>query len=236
MSDPPAPDPYFQAIEEAFNRRRGAPLLLSPRDWALIEGFRRDGVPLRIVLRAIENVFESFARRQPGGRRVNSLAYCRQEVESLFAIHLGIQGVGAGLPEGRAAPDPARALRRHLTRLAAALREALRVASAATRDALVGPIAETLARVRALQRSLKSAPPDAAGIEKALTDLDTFLLDAALASLSAAERTALDLEIDRALGDAGARMREEARSATRAAARARLLRQRTGLPRLTLFG
>jgi hypothetical protein len=235
MSDPPDPDPYFQAIEEAFNRRRGAPLLLSPRDWALIDGWKREGVPLRIVLQGIENVFEAFARRRPGSRRINSLAYCRQEVVGLHEIHLGLQGAAAGLPAG-AAPDPARALRRHLARLATALAEAIRNASAAGLDPLVGPIAEALAAVRRLHRALKTGPADLAGIEQALAALDAGLLEAARSALPEATRGALDAAAERSLGEAGARMRAEARETTRAAARARLLREHARLPRLTLFG
>jgi hypothetical protein len=235
MTEPPDPDPYFQAIEEAFSRRRGAPLLLSPRDWALIDGFRRDGVPLRIVLLGIDNVFDAFARRQPGARRINSLAYCRQEILGLHEIHLGLQGVAAGSPAGTAAPDPSRALRRYLARLAKELREALAGASAAGRDALVGPIAEALAVVRREHAALKSASADAAAIERTLAALDARLLEAAAAALPAAERSAIEEETERTLGEAATRMRPEARESTRAAARARLVRRRAGLPRLTLF-
>ncbi|HUD72719.1 MAG TPA: hypothetical protein VMQ62_12225 [Dongiaceae bacterium] len=235
MTEPPDPDPYFQAIEETFNRRRGAPLLLSPRDWALIDGFRRDGVPLRLVLLGIENVFDAFARRKPGARRINSLAYCRQEILGLHEIHLGLQGVAAGSPGETSAPDPARALRRYLARLAKELREALAAASAAGRDALVGPIAEALAVVRREHAVLKKSPADAAGIERTLAALDGRLLEAAVAALPPAERAAIDEEADRTLGEAATRMRPEARATTRAAARARLVRRHAGLPRLTLF-
>lgn len=236
MIEPPDPDPYFQAIEEAFGRRRGAPLLLSPRDWAIIEGFKREGVPLRIVLQGIDNVFDAFARRQAGARRINSLAYCRQEIVGLHEIHLGLQGAAAGLPEGKGAPDPARALRRLLTRLVKDLKAALAAASAARRDPLVGPIAEALAAVRLQHRALKSGPSDLAGVERTLADLDARLLAAAEASLLPAEHVELDAGTADALGGAGARMRSDARATTRAAARARLLRLRLGLPRLTLFG
>ena len=200
----------------------------------MIDGFKRDGVPLRIVLLGIENVFDAFARRRPGARRINSLAYCRQEILGLHEIHLGLQGVAAGSP-GATAPDPSRALRRYLARLAKELREALAGASAAGRDALVGPIAEALAVVRREHAALKSAPADAAGVERTLAALDRRLLEAAAAALPAADRSAIDEEAERTLGEAARRMHPEARETTRAAARARLVRRRAGLPRLTLF-
>ncbi len=42
---------YFTEIEDAFIRRRGKHLLLSPLDWALIESWKEMGVPLHVALR-----------------------------------------------------------------------------------------------------------------------------------------------------------------------------------------
>ncbi|HXH27588.1 MAG TPA: hypothetical protein VNL37_00990, partial [Candidatus Polarisedimenticolia bacterium] len=58
-------EPYFRAIEAEFVRRRGAAMLLSPRDWALMGTWHRSGVPLRVVLQAIGNVSDAFERRAP---------------------------------------------------------------------------------------------------------------------------------------------------------------------------
>src|SRR6266481_5768977 len=70
---------YFTEIEEQFQRRRGGLLLLSTLDWALIETWKDAGVPLEAVLRGIDGAFERYERR-PTTRKVNSLAYCAQEV------------------------------------------------------------------------------------------------------------------------------------------------------------
>jgi hypothetical protein len=74
---------YFTEIEEAFVRLRGKSLLLSPMDWDLIESWKDIGVPLHVVLRSLEKVFESNlakARRRP----IQSLSYCKSEVEAQF--------------------------------------------------------------------------------------------------------------------------------------------------------
>ena len=39
---------YFTEIEDAFVRRRGKHLLLSPMDWALIESWKELKVPLHV--------------------------------------------------------------------------------------------------------------------------------------------------------------------------------------------
>src|SRR5690348_17008266 len=71
---------YFTEIEEHFQRRRGTILLLSTLDWALIETWKDAGIPLEAVLRGIEATFEKWERRPSKTRKVNSLAYCSQEV------------------------------------------------------------------------------------------------------------------------------------------------------------
>jgi hypothetical protein len=73
---------YFTEIEERFQQRRGAILLLSTLDWALIETWRDAGIPLEAVLRGIDAAFDKYESRQKRGRmrRVNGLAWCSQAV------------------------------------------------------------------------------------------------------------------------------------------------------------
>ena len=68
---------YFTEIEERFQQRRGALLLLSTLDWALIETWREAGIPLEAVLRGIDSAFDKYEARQKRGRmrRVNGLAW-----------------------------------------------------------------------------------------------------------------------------------------------------------------
>jgi len=73
---------YFTEIEERFQKRRGALLLLSTLDWALIETWQEAGVPLEAVLRGIDTAFDKYEARQKRGRmrRINGLAWCAQAV------------------------------------------------------------------------------------------------------------------------------------------------------------
>jgi hypothetical protein len=73
---------YFTEIEERFQQRRGAILLLSTLDWALIETRQEAGIPLEAVLRGIDAAFDKYESRQKRGRmrRVNGLAWCSQAV------------------------------------------------------------------------------------------------------------------------------------------------------------
>jgi len=71
---------YFTEIEEHFQRRRGTFLLLSTLDWALIETWKESGIPLEAVLRGIDVAFDNYDRKPRKTRKVNSLAFCSQEV------------------------------------------------------------------------------------------------------------------------------------------------------------
>jgi hypothetical protein len=73
---------YFTEVEEQFQRRRGTILLLSTLDWALIETWKDAGIPLAAVLRGIDAAFDHYDRKPAKSRKVNSLAYCSQEVLS----------------------------------------------------------------------------------------------------------------------------------------------------------
>ena len=73
---------YFTEIEEHFQRRRGSGLLLNTLDWALIETWKDAGIPLAAVLRGIDEAFDRYDARPSKTRKVNSLAYCAQEVLS----------------------------------------------------------------------------------------------------------------------------------------------------------
>ncbi len=72
---------YFTEIEEYFWKKRGAHLLVSPLDWAIMEAWQKAGVPLEAVLKGIDKAFESYQRSRRGaGKPLKSLAYCTDAV------------------------------------------------------------------------------------------------------------------------------------------------------------
>ena len=73
---------YFTEIEERFLLRRGGGLLLTTLDWALIETWKDAGIPLEAALRGIDSAFDHHDQRSSKTKKVNSLAYCSQEVLS----------------------------------------------------------------------------------------------------------------------------------------------------------
>jgi len=72
---------YFTEIEEHFWKKRGAHLLVSPLDWAIMETWQKAGVPLEAALQGIDRAFESYQRSRRGaGKPLKSLAYCTDAV------------------------------------------------------------------------------------------------------------------------------------------------------------
>lgn len=72
---------YFQEIEAHFARRRGTPFVVNAKDWALMKKWHEDGVPLPVVIEALDSVFD---KQEAKGRKVNSLSYCRHAVKELW--------------------------------------------------------------------------------------------------------------------------------------------------------
>src|SRR5258706_11614261 len=87
---------YFTEIEEHFQRRRGSILMLSTLDWTLIETWKDAGIPLEAVLRGVDAAFDKYDARPSKTRKVNSLAYCAQEVlaaaEDMKEAAVGVAG------------------------------------------------------------------------------------------------------------------------------------------------
>ena len=74
---------YYNEIEAQFALRRGTPFIVSAKDWALMKSWREGGVPLPVVIEAIDTVFE---KNETSGRKkvISSLSYCRHAVKELW--------------------------------------------------------------------------------------------------------------------------------------------------------
>jgi hypothetical protein len=201
------PETYFQEIEAHFALRRGTPFILNAKDWALMKKWYDDGVPLPIVIEAIDTVFE---RNEASGRKkvISSLSYCRHSIKELWQDRQNLY-VGEGGVSPEAGPE--------------ALLDAL--ASQLEASEVAAPFAP---RVRTLA-SEKSVPK----IEERLIDLERELVDAFIAA-DPASIDAIRADIATALGDTS-KLDAKTRTRTEEANLRRLVREKFGLPRLTLF-
>jgi hypothetical protein len=172
---------YFTEIEERFQQRRGALLLLSTLDWALIETWREAGIPLDAVLRGIDAAFDKYEARQKRGRmrRINGLAWCAQAVmEAAEELREASAGTATSPTEIRESGFETDRVAAHLELAASAL-DAATVAPEAC--------AATALRLRQLAAEARAASDDAAAHDlEALERTLTVLEEKLFASLTAA--------------------------------------------------
>jgi hypothetical protein len=222
---------YFTEIEDRFQQRRGALLLLSTLDWALIETWREAGIPLEAVLRGIDAAFDKYEARQKRGRmrRINGLAWCAQAV---MVAAEELREASAGTAPSIIARESGFELERvaaHLEAAAAAL-DAAAVASEAC--------AATAARLRELATehgSQSSATPDLESLELTLTVLEEKLFASLTAAVSEELLVGLKAHAARELAPYRSRMGAvQLRQVERQFVQKQLL-VHYNLPRLSLF-
>lgn len=228
---------YYSEIEEYFWKKRGAHLLVSPLDWAIMETWQKAEIPLSAVLKGIDNAFESYQRsRRGGGRPLKSLAYCTDAVlEAAEGEKEARVGAGPAGKQGLAQEQTfsQEALRAYLARNAEQLRKAA--------ERL--PAAELGTRISEITRSLEDAipllespgGPDLEDFERRMTVLDDKL-QAAVASMADAE---LMLRIRRELDQQLSPYRRKMTAAQLAQVEQQFIHKRLleefGLPRMSLF-
>jgi len=221
---------YFTEIEERFQRRRGTGLLLSTLDWALIETWKDAGIPLHAVLAGIDATFDKYDRRPSKTRKVNSLAYCSQEVlaaaEEMKEAAVGAQDHASSQTAGLSAGEIAS----YLLRNAASLQQAdvpdpvRKVANQAA-----GTLAEMAATLE------NSGPPRLEDLERHLTVLEEKLTAALTMTASEADLVSWSAEADREIGPYRSKMPAfQIEQLKKQFVHKRLLEKAT-IPRLSLF-
>ena len=241
---------YFTEVEEEFVRRRGKPLLISPMDWALVESWKNAGIPLHLVLRAINQAFDSYDSRPRKYRKVNSMFYCQQEVESLYAEYRLAQ-VGAGPGETQPqiettparrkgkqqpAPFPKDLLVEFLDRSDRELGQAETVAKSADRQLVFVAIERARARLKGIKEYVEaSAVADAEAIEKDLDAIDRMMLESLIKTSGEKVIAEMRAEASSQLRAYRTKMDRSIYEQTLQNFVSRQLRQVNGVPRLSLF-
>ncbi|HXX45973.1 MAG TPA: hypothetical protein VEJ38_14685 [Candidatus Acidoferrales bacterium] len=230
---------YFTEIEEYFWRKRGAHLLVSPLDWAIVETWQKAGIPLGAVLKGIDRAFESWgrSRRAAGGRQLKSLAYCVDSVlDAAAEAQEAAAGSGPEVKSSRAAqPFTREELKQYLARNSSRLHASAEKLGS-TNAAIAARIDETAKRIEEMAPILEAQGElDLEDLERRLTVLEDKL-NAAL-SADADEETLLAIrrEVDRSLAPYRRKMSAEQLSQLERQYMQKRLFEHFGLPRLSLF-
>lgn len=228
---------YFTEIEDAFVRRRGKHLLLSPMDWAIIESWKTMNVPLHIALRGIEKAFDSWESK-PRKRSVKTLLYCQEEVQAQYAEWIEAK-VGEQQPVAESAADdrlPRTAVLDHLQRV----RLSLSARAEERKNARVDELSEALERVAKLLGDLEadftpSSSPDSQRLETSLTGLERVLTDAIRMVVLPETLAVFEKEVKEQLKPYKSRMEPAIYTQTFENLLLKRLREHFAVPRLSLF-
>ena len=223
---------YFTEIEEYYWKRRGTSFLVSTLDWALIDTWKQAQIPIEAVLKGIDRTFAKYQARRRKTRKINSLAYCHQEV---LAAAEESQRVALPHPSS-GEPFPRQELWKFLEGNAAALEKAAgafeeqgRPESAATFRQLAGSLGEMAAGAQT------EAPLDLEEVERRLTVIEEKMLSILQNATPEDELVAIRGEMERALAPVRQKMGDEQVAHLQKQFLARKLLEKAGLPRLSLF-
>ena len=231
---------YFTEIEEYFWHKRGAHLLVSPLDWAIVETWQKAGISLPAVLRGIDRAFESYtrSRRASGGRQLKSLAYCVDAV--LDAAEEEKEAAAGAGPRPRSKPSATESfsreelrlfLSRNIERLTAASQS-----SRATQPELATRMEETRARLTEMLPLIDSPDGlDLEELERRLTVLEEKLTAALTANAPDEFMVEVRREMDHQLAPYRRKMTAAQLSQLERQYVQKRLWERYNLPRLSLF-
>jgi hypothetical protein len=226
------PSEYAREIETYLCRKNEGHLIriVGPA-FEQVCGWARQGVPLKIAFRGIDQYCERYYARGPRRRPVR-IEFCEADILDLFddwRRAVGVSGPAAAgeipeEPRSRKAP-----LAAHLERVVARL-TTLR-AGARRSPGFVDAVDASVRELDRLAADARNARGESrARLVARLTELDRALMDAAGREVDAATAAALRAEAQAEMAPFGSRMAPETRERAVGAAFERLLRETLGLP------
>jgi hypothetical protein len=231
---------YYTEIEEHFWKKRGAHLLVSPLDWAIVETWQKAGIPLGVVLKGIDRAFESWTRskRAAGGRQLKTLAYCVDAVlDAAAEAQEAAAGTGPELKRTGPTPEPFSRieLRKYLERNASRLRAGSEKQKA-SHAALGDRLEETAKKLEELIPPVDSPEAlDLEDLERRVTVLEDKLSAALSADVDEEAMLAIRREMDRSLAPYRRKMSAEQLAQLERQYTQKRLFEHFGVPRLSFF-
>ena len=208
--------------------------MLSTLDWALIETWKDAGIPLEAALRGIDATFEKYDARPSKSRKVNSLAYCAQEVLAA-AEDMKEAAVGSAKESGANKGFEAAEISGFLHKIAAELGSAKLPAKPGISPATVAQEVSASLTQLASEIESRGLPARLEDLERKLTIFEEKLFAVLLAAIPDDEVVAVRAQADRELAPYRSKMPvTQIEQLQKQYAHKKLL-EKYGLPRLSLF-
>lgn len=217
-------------------------MLLSPLDWALIESWQEREIPLRIILRGIESVFDTLDKNPNRRQTVKSLSYCRDEIEAKYADWMEMQ-IGKTNNKNKSKDESAKeqkpeptsestlfsneAIRTHLENVFKSIEKA--------KANSVGELRRVLDKVLLKISEQKKIKIDAESLEESLNGLEELIDGALLKTIDEEKLSAIKKEIEKELVPHKSKMETDVYQRTFDLMLLKSLREKAEIPRLSLF-
>lgn len=189
-----------------------------------MEAWHDGGIPLHLVIRAIEQVFDNFDKN-PGPRSIKGLMFCREEVEAQYEEWLRAQ---AGKPieiSEAVAPFNVSEIRDHLHGLVASLKLNSTVDLAEDIDRACVRLVEIADNIN----------DNLEQVDLSLKDVESLLDEALLAKSDRGRYDIVKKETDKELRPYKSTMPAESYKSTHRLMLLKRLREEENIPRLSLF-
>lgn len=210
---------FYRSVEDLFASLRGAPHVLSPRDFQLLRSWWREEVPMAAVSAGLTEVF-ARQRESDSNDPVVSLSYCRHAVKR-HAKRLAEMHIGRADPDsGDRAQKSADHCRHLVTELATVAGEQRKPRPA---------VAEALTRIaEQIETAGRDLPVEM--LDEHLFGLESAMLHECWQAIPDDERRTIDERVGTAVD--GSSATDEARQRSARALRDREIRLLLRLPRL----
>lgn len=190
----------------------------------MIDAWRERGIPLHIVIRSIESVFDVFDKN-PGRRTIKGLLFCREEIEAQYSEWLASQ---VGKPEKTVAQSE-----QFSTEVVAAhIEKSITTLKTVSIEVVQEDTARAISR---LEELLADLTEDFETVDKTLGDIEKLLDRAMLKNWEPVHLKKLEKEIAKQLREYKADMQPDAYKNTFELMLLKRLREEAGIPRLGLF-
>ena len=189
----------------------------------MIEGWQERRIPLHIVIRAIESVFDGF-EKNPRPRSIKGLLYCKEEVEAQFLDWTTMQA-GKGSQESLESVENAPDVIGHIG-------EVIETLDKHTNPDIREDIERGIARMRELADNYSD---DLEMADRALSDIESLLEHALLTKTDQVRLAGYQKEIAAQLRPYKSEMTPESYDQTARVMLLKRLREEEGIPRLSLF-
>ena len=229
---------YCRELEAYLCRKNDGHLIrVTGPAFEQVQGWASQGIPLKVAEAGIDRYFERYYRKGRRRRPVR-IEFCEADVLDAFDDWRRAVGVGRVAPDSPGGPEveEPQAASRPRRSLASQLESAMARLTVLRGSDQAGPVLS--AALDKAVRALDAIRPEAARargdardeLMGRLAEIDAELAASALATMGAADRSALEKEADGELEPFRARMSDEAFTQSRLQALQRLARQHFGLP------